>query len=124
KSTLMHILHGELAPDAGSIALAGQAARFRSPADAIAAGVGMVHQHFMLFPSLSVAENVVFAAEPRRGPLGMFDRSSAQAAVRELAGRYGLAADPAARVADLSVGARQRVEILRLLHRGAQVLIL
>ncbi len=124
KSTLMHILHGEIAPDGGSIAIAGQQVRFGSPADAIAAGVGLVHQHFMLFPSLTVAENVVFAAEPRRGPLGLFDRTSAHALVRDLAARYGLAVDPGARVADLSVGVRQRVEILRLLHRGAQVLIL
>ena len=127
KSTLMHILHGEIAPDAGSIAIAGTEVRFGSPADAIAAGLGMVHQHFMLFPSLTVAENVVFAAEPRRGrlrPLQLFDRASAHAAVRDLAGRYGLAVDPGARVADLSVGVRQRVEILRLLHRGARVLIL
>jgi ABC-type uncharacterized transport system ATPase subunit len=130
KSTLMHILHGEIAPDAGSIAIAGQEVRFDSPADAIAAGLGMVHQHFMLFPSLTVAENVVFAAEPRRGrfralrPLQLFDRASAHAAVRDLAGRYGLAVDPGARVAELSVGVRQRVEILRLLHRGARVLIL
>jgi simple sugar transport system ATP-binding protein len=127
KSTLMHILHGEVAPDAGSIAIAGREVRFGSPADAIAAGVGMVHQHFMLFPSLTVAENVVFMAEPRRGrfrPFQLFDRASAHDAVRALAGRYGLAVDPGARVAELSVGVRQRVEILRLLHRGAQVLIL
>lgn len=122
KSTLMHILHGEIAPDEGSIAVAGQAARFGSPADAIAAGLGMVHQHFMLFPSLTVAENVVFAAEPRR--YGFFDRTAAHAVVRELAGRYGLAVDPGARIAALSVGVRQRVEILKLLYRGAQVLIL
>jgi ABC-type uncharacterized transport system ATPase subunit len=130
KSTLMHILHGEIAPDAGSIAIAGKEVRFGSPADAIAAGLGMVHQHFMLFPSLTVAENVVFGAEPRRGrfralrPFRLFDRASAHAAVRDLAGRYGLAVDPGARVAELSVGVRQRVEILRLLHRGARVLIL
>jgi ABC-type uncharacterized transport system ATPase subunit len=124
KSTLMHILHGEIAPDAGSIAIAGKEVRFGSPADAIAAGLGMVHQHFMLFPSLTVAENVVFAAEPRRRWLQLFDRASAHAAVRDLAGRYGLAVDPGARVAELSVGVRQRVEILRLLHRGARVLIL
>lgn len=122
KSTLMHILHGEIAPDEGSIAVAGQAVRFGSPADAIAAGLGMVHQHFMLFPSLTVAENVVFAAEPRRH--GFFDRTAAHAVVRELAGRYGLAVDPGARIAALSVGVRQRVEILKLLYRGAQVLIL
>jgi simple sugar transport system ATP-binding protein len=122
KSTLMHILHGEIAPDAGSVAVAGRAVRFGSPADAIAAGLGMVHQHFMLFPSLTVAENVVFAAEPRRH--GFFDRAAAHAVVRELAGRYGLAVDPAARVAELPVGVRQRVEILKLLHRRAQVLIL
>ena len=122
KSTLMHILHGEIEPDAGSVTVAGQAARFRSPGDAIAAGLGMVHQHFMLFPSLTVAENVVFAAEPRRR--GFFDRAAAHAMVRELAGRYGLAVDPGARVAALPVGVRQRVEILKLLHRRAQVLIL
>ncbi|MCG8423512.1 MAG: ABC transporter ATP-binding protein [Proteobacteria bacterium] len=121
KSTLMNILYGLIEPDAGDILVRGTRVRFTSPLDAIRAGLGMVHQHFMLFPSLSVAENIVFAAEPKKR--GLLDRVAAEHAVRQLAGRYGLNVDPAARVADLPVGIRQRVEILKLLYRSADVLI-
>lgn len=131
KSTLVNILYGALQPDAGEIRVAGEPVIFASPHDAIARGLGMVHQHFMLFPSLSVAENVVFAAEPARragllGRLvpGLIDREAALQRVADLSRRHGLDVDPEARVSDLPVGVRQRVEILKLLHRSAEVLIL
>ena len=122
KTTLMRILYGLYAPDAGDIYLGGQQQHFRSPTDAIQAGLGMVHQHFMLFPSLSVAENVVFGNEPKRW--GMIDRGAARRQVSQLAERFGLQVDPAATVSDLPVGAQQRVEILKTLYRNAKVLIL
>ncbi|MFJ3673749.1 ABC transporter ATP-binding protein [Streptomyces sp. NPDC090106] len=122
KSTLMSILYGMTRADAGSVHIGGRAVDFASPGDAMAAGLGMVHQSFKLFDSLSVAENVVYAAEPRR--FGLVDRAAARRRVRELAEEHGLAVDPDARVGDLPVGLRQRVEILKLLHRGARTLIL
>ncbi|MGW4800390.1 ABC transporter ATP-binding protein [Nonomuraea sp. NPDC004297] len=122
KSTLMSILYGLHRPDAGQVLRAGTPVRLRSPADAIAHGLGMVHQRFRLFPGLSVAENVVIGAEPLRR--GLLDRDAAHRAVAELATRHGLGVDPAARVGDLPVGVRQRVEILKALHRRAEVLIL
>ncbi|MFJ4623978.1 ABC transporter ATP-binding protein [Streptomyces sp. NPDC088812] len=122
KSTLMSVLYGMERPDAGTIRVEGREAVFASPGAAMAAGLGMVHQSFKLFDSLTVAENVVFAAEPRR--FGLVDRAAARRRVRELAEEHGLAVDPEARVGDLPVGLRQRVEILKLLHRGARTLIL
>ncbi|MEU1186498.1 ABC transporter ATP-binding protein [Streptomyces sp. NPDC005859] len=122
KSTLMSVLYGMERADAGSIRIDGREVRFTSPSDAMAAGLGMVHQSFKLFDSLTVAENVVYAAEPRR--FGLVDRAAARRRVRELADEHGLAVDPDARVGDLPVGLRQRVEILKLLHRGARTLIL
>lgn len=122
KSTLMSVLYGMERPDAGSIRVDGREVRFASPSDAMAAGLGMVHQSFQLFDSLTVAENVVYAAEPRR--FGLLDRAAARRRVRELAAEHGLAVDPDARVGELPVGLRQRVEILKLLHRGARTLIL
>ncbi|MFC8349336.1 ABC transporter ATP-binding protein [Streptomyces sp. NPDC057280] len=122
KSTLMSILYGMTRADAGSVRVDGREADFASPGDAMAAGLGMVHQSFKLFDSLSVAENVVYAAEPRR--FGLVDRAAARRRVRTLAEEHGLAVDPDARVGDLPVGLRQRVEILKLLHRGARTLIL
>ncbi|MFF1299743.1 MULTISPECIES: ABC transporter ATP-binding protein [unclassified Streptomyces] len=122
KSTLMSILYGMEHADAGSVRVDGRAAHFASPGDAMAAGLGMVHQSFKLFDSLTVAENVVYAAEPRR--FGLVDRAAARRRVRELAEEHGLAVDPDARVGDLPVGLRQRVEILKLVHRGARTLIL
>ena len=123
KSTLMSILYGLVAPDDGEIRVAGRPVRFRSPVDAVAAGMGMVHQAFRLFPSMTVAENVVYRAETR-GTAGLLDRKAAARAVQDLSERYGLRVDPRARVRTLSVGVLQRVEILKALHRDAQVLIL
>lgn len=122
KTTLMSILYGLLPPDAGRIVVQGREVHFHSPQDAIAAGLGMVHQAFKLFPSLTVAENVVYGAEPRR--LGLLDRRRAEGLVRELADEYGLAVDPTAVVEELPVGVLQRVEILKALYRDARVLIL
>ncbi|MGW0535526.1 ABC transporter ATP-binding protein [Streptomyces sp. NPDC003032] len=122
KSTLMSVLYGLRRPDAGRIVLDGREVSFADPSEAIAAGLGMVHQSFKLFPSFTVAENVVFAAEPRR--FGLTDRREALRRVAALADEHGLAVDPAAKVGDLPVGVRQRVEILKLLHRGARTLIL
>ena len=123
KSTLMNVLYGLLSPDEGQIRLGGEPVTIASPRDAIARGIGMVHQHFMLVGVMTVAENLVLASEPRRGGL-LLDVRAAEARTRELSERFGLAVDPRARVEDLGVGAQQRVEILRALFRGAQVLVL
>jgi general nucleoside transport system ATP-binding protein len=122
KTTLMSILFGLQAPDAGEIRVRDAPVRFRSPIDAMAAGLGMVHQSFKLFGSLTAWENIVYGAEPKRGPF--IDRRAARERVAELAERHHLAVDPDARVADLSVGVRQRIEILKALHRDARILIL
>ena len=122
KSTLMKILYGLYKADAGRILLNGDPAEIRNPNDAVAAGIGMVHQHFMLVPTLTVAENVVLGAEPNRGLL--IDRAAAADKVRELSERYGLKVDPEARVGDLSVGLQQRVEVLKTLYREARILVL
>ena len=122
KSTLMKILSGLYQPDEGEIRVRGRAVRIQGPAHAIALGIGMVHQHFMLVPRLTVTENVVLGAEPVRA--GVLDLRTARARVRELAGRYGFQLDPDAVVEDLSVGEQQRVEILKVLYRGADVIIL
>jgi ABC-type uncharacterized transport system ATPase subunit len=122
KTTLMQVLAGHVARDAGWILLDGREADISSVADAHRLGISMVHQHFMLFPSLTVAENLTIGREPRRR--GLFDREAARAVVRELSERFGLGVDPDARVASLSVGALQRVEILRALYRQAGILIL
>ncbi len=122
KSTLMKILSGVLRPDEGTMEVHGEPYSPRDPAEASARGVGMVYQHFMLVEPFTVAENVVLGAEP--SARGLLDVSRSEAEVRALADRYGLPIDPAARVRDLSVGERQRVEILKVLYRGADVLIL
>ncbi len=122
KTTLMGVLYGMHRPDGGTIRVAGRTRRFDSPLDAIRAGLGMVHQHFMLFDSLTVAENVVFGSEPARG--GVFDLAAARRRVARLAERYGLEVDPDSRVGRLPVGVRQRVEILKALYRRAEILIL
>ncbi|HEV2251159.1 MAG TPA: ABC transporter ATP-binding protein [Candidatus Limnocylindria bacterium] len=120
KSTLMNVLYGLYRPDAGTIALNGQAVRLRSPRDAIARGIGMIHQHFMLIPPLTVAENVVLGDE-RSGP---FLHAGALAArVRELEERFHIAVEPTAKVEDLPLGLQQRVEILKVLYRGSDLLI-
>jgi general nucleoside transport system ATP-binding protein len=123
KSTLMNILFGLYRPDEGQILLNDQAQSFRSPADAIAAGIGMVHQHFMLVPVFTVAENVMLGVEPT-GPLGRLERAEAHRRVEELSERFGLAVDPEATIEDLPVGVQQRVEILKALYRDARCLIL
>jgi simple sugar transport system ATP-binding protein len=123
KSTLMNILFGLYGADEGEILLDGRRLQARSPADAIAAGVGMVHQHFMLVPVFTVAENVMLGVEPT-GALGTIDRDEARKRVAELSDRYGLEVDPDDVVEDLPVGVQQRVEILKALYRDAQCLIL
>lgn len=122
KSTLMHIVYGLQQPDAGTIMLDGRVVSIPDPQAAVALGIGMVHQHFQLVPSLTVAENVALGAEPHRGP--WLRRQQMIARVRALSERFGLHVDPTARVADLSVGVQQRVEILRPLYRDARLLIL
>jgi simple sugar transport system ATP-binding protein len=122
KSTLMKILYGLYQPDEGEIRLNGEAAAIRSPADAIRLGIGMIHQHFMLVPSLTVTENVALGLKSSRGARTDLDRVKAR--IGELAKLYGLAVDPDALVWQLSVGQQQRVEILKALYRGAALLIL
>ena len=122
KSTLMRILSGMFTPDAGTVEVFGRDVTGWTTAQAIAAGVGMVHQHFMLVPTLSVAENVMLGMEPRRGMT--LDRDRARRDVEELSRSTGLAVDANRPVSRLSVGEAQRVEILKTLHRGAKVLIL
>ena len=122
KSTLMKILYGMLRPDEGTISVEGRSVTFRSPTDAIAAGIGMVHQHFMLADNLTVLENVVLGAEPRRGI--WLDTDAARDRIRSLGDAYGLHVEPDRRVEELGVGDRQRVEILKVLYRGARILIL
>jgi general nucleoside transport system ATP-binding protein len=122
KSTLMSVLYGMYSPDEGEMRLNGESVAIDSPSTAIRLGIGMVFQHFMLVPVMTVAENIVLADEPRKGLL--LDTKAAARRVRELSDQFGLAVDPEARVADISVGTQQRVEILRALDRGADVLIL
>ena len=122
KSTLMNILYGLYQPDEGQILVGGEPVRFASPRDAIARGIGMVHQHFMLVPPLTVTENIMLGAETRRGLF--LDHAAAAARIRALSRQYGLDVNPDAIVGDLSVGAQQRVEILKAFYRNATVLIL
>jgi ABC-type uncharacterized transport system ATPase subunit len=123
KSTLMNVLYGLYTADEGRILVDGEELELRDPGDAIAAGIGMVHQHFMLIPVFTVAENIMLGVEETRG-FGRLDRAKASAAVRELSERAGLPVDPDALVEDLSVGLQQRVEILKTLYRDARLLIL
>ena len=122
KSTLVNILYGLYHPDEGEILMDGKPIRMSSPRDAIDRGIGMVHQHFMLIPVMTVAENIVLATEPHRGPL--LDLDAARERVRELSRRYGLAVDPDAKIENITVAQQQRVEILKALYRGARILIL
>jgi general nucleoside transport system ATP-binding protein len=143
KTTLMNVLYGLVQPDAGEILIDDKPVHIRSPKDAIGAGVGMVHQHFMLVPVFTVAENVTLGAEPIRRltlpelrlgglhlpplsvrSLGLLDRRRARASVRELSQRFGLRVDPDAYVEDLPVGVQQRVEIIKALLRDASILVL
>lgn len=122
KTTLMKVLFGLEKPDEGEIIVRGGRARISSPKDAIAAGIGMVHQHFMLAPSLTVAENIVLGNEPNRG--FRFDRAKAESMAAELGVKYGLEVDVKARVGDIAVGMKQKVEILKALMRGSEILVL
>lgn len=122
KSTLMKILYGLYQADEGQIFINDEPVELTSPSDAIAQGIGMIHQHFMLVPSLTVAENVALGLSSSRGPLTDLERVSAR--IRELAELYGLQVDPAAHVWQLAVGEQQRVEIIKALYRGASLLIL
>src|SRR5947199_2672639 len=115
KTTLMNILYGLLHPDSGEILINGQPVHITGPRDAIRLGIGMVHQHFMLIPPLTVAENVVLGRETSRS--GVIDLPRARREVGRLAAAEGLEVDPGARVSDLSVGLQQRVEILKALYR-------
>src|SRR6185436_8973833 len=130
KTTLMNILYGLYQPTAGEILVNGQPVQFHDPNDAIRAGIGMVHQHFMLIPVFTVTENITLGVEniaPRLGGLGLLARLDTQGParrIRELSARYKLAVDPQARVGDLPVGAQQRVEIIKALYRQADILIL
>jgi general nucleoside transport system ATP-binding protein len=123
KSTLMNILYGLYKPDEGEILSQGQKVSFHSAKDAIDRGIGMVHQHFMLIPVMTVAENIVLATEPTTGGV-LLDYDEAVEEVREISERFGLAVNPTAKVEDISVGQEQRVEILKALYRGAEILIL
>ena len=122
KSTLMKILYGLYSPDEGEVFVDGERAEIRDPKDAVSRGIGMVHQHFTLIPPLTVAENIVLGAEPRKGL--SLNLEGAIRATEDLSERYGLKVDPRARVADLSVGVRQRVEILKALYRNVRILVL
>jgi general nucleoside transport system ATP-binding protein len=122
KSTLMNVLYGLYSPDEGEIRLRGAPVRFHSPKDAIESGIGMVHQHFMLIPVMTVAENVVLGAEPTQGLL--LDEGRADATVRELARGFHFNVDPDARIENITVGQQQRVEIMKALYRKADILIL
>ncbi len=130
KTTLMNILYGLYQQDEGTIALNGRPTKITSPHDAIAQGIGMVHQHFMLVPPLTVTENIILGQETLQpatkfmGRLSALDRRSAAARIRALSQQYGLTVDPDAYVKDLPVGAQQRVEIVKALYRRAEILIL
>ncbi|VEJ35119.1 Xylose import ATP-binding protein XylG [Aedoeadaptatus ivorii] len=121
KSTLMNVLYGLYAPTEGAIRIHGKPVDFRGPKDAIEAGLGMVHQHFMLFEPFTVVENIILGEEPTKGVV--LDKEEARRRVMELSDRYGLKIDPDDRIENISVGMQQRVEILKALYRDADILI-
>ncbi len=123
KSTLMNVLYGLYQPDEGQILIDGKPVVFKGPGDAVAAGIGMVHQHFMLIPVFTVAESIALGDEPV-GKAGLIDLAKARALVKEVSARFGFDLDPDAKIEDLPVGAQQRVEIVKALSREAKVLIL
>ncbi|MDR1239907.1 MAG: ABC transporter ATP-binding protein [Treponema sp.] len=122
KSTLMSILFGLYEPDSGIIKIRGEEVKIRSPNDATALRIGMVHQHFKLVHNFTVTENIVLGLEPRK-PWGNLDTGNAEKRVAELSETYGLAVDPRARIENITVGMQQRVEILKILYRNADILI-
>ena len=124
KTTLMNVLYGLYEPTSGEVKIDGETRAFGSPGDAIDAGIGMIHQHFMLVDPMTVTENVTLGNEPRKWGGLAVDRAGSREAVVELADRYGFDIDPDARIEDVSVGEQQRVEILKALYRGADTLIL
>ncbi|MBS6397899.1 MAG: ABC transporter ATP-binding protein [Clostridiales bacterium] len=124
KSTLMNMLYGLLEPTEGKILIAGKEVKLKSPIDAIAHGIGMVHQHFKLVPSLTVYENIMLGIEENRGKSFLIDKKTEIEKVRELIKKYNFELDPLDRIEDISVGSRQRVEILKMLYRNVDILIL
>ena len=122
KTTLMNILYGLYHPDAGSVIVDGAEMKLDSPRDAIEAGIGMVHQHFMLVPVFSVTENVILGQEPT-GALGAIQGNEARESVKAISDRYGLEVDPDAIIEDLPVGVQQRVEIIKVLNREAKYVV-
>ena len=122
KSTLMNVLCGLYKPTSGHIELNGKEVTFHSPKDAIDMGIGMVHQHFMLIQPFTVTDNIILGVEPTKGLT--VDKKTAREKVLELSERYNMKIDPDAKIEDISVGMQQRVEILKVLYRGADVLIL
>jgi simple sugar transport system ATP-binding protein len=123
KTTLMNILYGLYGADEGEVLIDGEPVHFSDPGDAIAAGIGMVHQHFMLVPVFTVTENVVLGVEPAVGPFGHIDIAEARDEVREISTKYGLEIDAEATVEDLPVGIQQRIEIIKVLFREAEVIV-
>ena len=130
KSTLMNILYGLYQPDEGEISINGALTKISSPHDAISQGIGMVHQHFMLVPPLTVTENIMLGQETILsqskvlGPIAVLDRRKVANRILELSEEYSLMVDPNALISDLTVGAQQRVEIIKALYRNADILIL
>ena len=122
KSTLMKVLFGIESPDSGKIILNGEETTIKSPMDAISKGIGMVHQHFMLVPSLTVAENIILGVEPKNGLF--IDMKKAVDEARRIAEQYNFDIDVTAKVEEIPVGVKQKVEILKALYRGADILIL
>ena len=122
KSTLVKMIYGLYGSDGGELFIKGKKVEFHSPAEAIAMGIGMVHQHFQLVPVMTVAENIVLGAEKVKGI--KFDLDAAEKEVTELSIKYGLEVDAKARIEDLPVGMQQRVEILKMLYRKADILIM
>jgi simple sugar transport system ATP-binding protein len=123
KTTLMNILYGLYSADEGEILIDGKARHFADPGDAIDAGIGMVHQHFMLVPVFTVTENVVLGVEPTLGPVATIDMKEARREVEEISRKYGLLVDPEAIAEDLPVGVQQRVEIIKVLFRDAEIIV-